>query len=97
MIKKSAEHHSTNFGNNPDLTEKNQYPEIVPYDHNRVILAEILGQAYSGYINASYVDVSYIMYKNERFWENCQTNNSSTKQFSQGTRGAASEASFDQC
>ncbi|KAM9000774.1 receptor-type tyrosine-protein phosphatase C isoform X2 [Sarcophilus harrisii] len=35
---------------------KNRYIDILPYDHNRVELSEINGDAGSDYINASYVD-----------------------------------------
>ncbi|KAM6342621.1 receptor-type tyrosine-protein phosphatase C [Alca torda] len=35
---------------------KNRYIDILPYDHNRVELSEIPGDAGSDYINASYID-----------------------------------------
>ncbi|XP_046885181.1 receptor-type tyrosine-protein phosphatase epsilon-like [Hypomesus transpacificus] len=36
--------------------EKNRYPNILPYDHSRVVLAQIDGHLGSDYINASYID-----------------------------------------
>uniref|UniRef100_A0A8C5A0X3 protein-tyrosine-phosphatase n=1 Tax=Gadus morhua TaxID=8049 RepID=A0A8C5A0X3_GADMO len=36
--------------------EKNRYPNILPYDHSRVILSHIDGHLPSDYINASYID-----------------------------------------
>uniref|UniRef100_A0A672LV46 Receptor-type tyrosine-protein phosphatase epsilon n=1 Tax=Sinocyclocheilus grahami TaxID=75366 RepID=A0A672LV46_SINGR len=38
--------------------EKNRYPNILPYDHSRVLLSHIDGYMGSDYINASYIDVS---------------------------------------
>nr|XP_033469825.1 receptor-type tyrosine-protein phosphatase epsilon-like isoform X1 [Epinephelus lanceolatus] len=38
--------------------EKNRYPNILPYDHSRVILSHLDGHLCSDYINASYIDVS---------------------------------------
>ncbi|XP_074078397.1 receptor-type tyrosine-protein phosphatase C isoform X2 [Macrotis lagotis] len=40
----------------PFNQNKNRYVDILPYDHNRVELSEINGDAGSDYINASYVD-----------------------------------------
>ncbi|XP_051854662.1 receptor-type tyrosine-protein phosphatase C isoform X3 [Antechinus flavipes] len=40
----------------PFNQNKNRYIDILPYDHNRVELSEITGDAGSDYINASYVD-----------------------------------------
>ncbi|XP_044530849.1 receptor-type tyrosine-protein phosphatase C [Gracilinanus agilis] len=40
----------------PFNQNKNRYVDILPYDHNRVELTEINGDAGSDYINASYVD-----------------------------------------
>ncbi|XP_074164798.1 receptor-type tyrosine-protein phosphatase C isoform X3 [Sminthopsis crassicaudata] len=40
----------------PFNQNKNRYIDILPYDHNRVELSEISGDAGSDYINASYVD-----------------------------------------
>ncbi|CAL1577606.1 unnamed protein product [Knipowitschia caucasica] len=36
--------------------EKNRYPNILPYDHSRVVLSHIDGHPCSDYINASYID-----------------------------------------
>ncbi|TRY59645.1 hypothetical protein DNTS_027387, partial [Danionella cerebrum] len=36
--------------------EKNRYPNILPYDHSRVLLSHIDGYLGSDYINASYID-----------------------------------------
>ncbi|XP_073684036.1 receptor-type tyrosine-protein phosphatase epsilon-like [Garra rufa] len=42
--------------NKEENKEKNRYPNILPYDHSRVILTEIDGAPCSDYINASYID-----------------------------------------
>ncbi|KAK1164395.1 receptor-type tyrosine-protein phosphatase epsilon-like isoform X1 [Acipenser oxyrinchus oxyrinchus] len=42
--------------NREDNKEKNRYPNILPYDHSRVILKQIDGNPCSDYINASYID-----------------------------------------
>eukprot|EP00064_Thunnus_orientalis_P002673 superscaffoldBa00000204_g2680 len=36
--------------------EKNRYPNILPYDHSRVVLNNHDGHLYTDYINASYID-----------------------------------------
>ncbi|XP_028989981.1 receptor-type tyrosine-protein phosphatase epsilon isoform X4 [Betta splendens] len=36
--------------------EKNRYPNILPYDHSRVVLTQLNGNPCSDYVNASYVD-----------------------------------------
>ncbi|XP_028460041.1 receptor-type tyrosine-protein phosphatase epsilon [Perca flavescens] len=36
--------------------EKNRYPNILPYDHSRVLLSHLEGHPCSDYINASYID-----------------------------------------
>ncbi|XP_028982815.1 receptor-type tyrosine-protein phosphatase epsilon-like isoform X2 [Betta splendens] len=36
--------------------EKNRYPNILPYDHSRVVLSHVDGHPCSDYINASYID-----------------------------------------
>uniref|UniRef100_A0A8C4DGG8 Receptor-type tyrosine-protein phosphatase n=1 Tax=Dicentrarchus labrax TaxID=13489 RepID=A0A8C4DGG8_DICLA len=36
--------------------EKNRYPNILPYDHSRVVLSHLDGHLFSDYINASYID-----------------------------------------
>ncbi|MGH0128174.1 UNVERIFIED_CONTAM: hypothetical protein FKN15_033894 [Acipenser sinensis] len=42
--------------NREDNKEKNRYPNILPYDHSRVILMQIDDNPCSDYINASYID-----------------------------------------
>uniref|UniRef100_A0A4W4G063 Receptor-type tyrosine-protein phosphatase n=1 Tax=Electrophorus electricus TaxID=8005 RepID=A0A4W4G063_ELEEL len=36
--------------------DKNRYPNILPYDHSRVLLSHIDGHICSDYVNASYID-----------------------------------------
>uniref|UniRef100_A0A671UXP1 Receptor-type tyrosine-protein phosphatase epsilon n=1 Tax=Sparus aurata TaxID=8175 RepID=A0A671UXP1_SPAAU len=36
--------------------EKNRYPNILPYDHSRVVLSHLDGHLCSDYINASYIE-----------------------------------------
>nr|XP_046190737.1 receptor-type tyrosine-protein phosphatase epsilon-like isoform X1 [Oncorhynchus gorbuscha]XP_046190738.1 receptor-type tyrosine-protein phosphatase epsilon-like isoform X1 [Oncorhynchus gorbuscha] len=36
--------------------DKNRYPNILPYDHSRVLLTQIDGYSCTDYINASYID-----------------------------------------
>lgn len=48
-----AEPCETSIANKKDNKEKNRYPEIVPYDHARVVLNELSNAAGSDYINAS--------------------------------------------
>ncbi|XP_061693781.1 receptor-type tyrosine-protein phosphatase epsilon-like [Syngnathoides biaculeatus] len=36
--------------------DKNRYPNILPYDHSRVVLSSHAGHVCSDYINASYID-----------------------------------------
>ncbi|KAM9466254.1 protein tyrosine phosphatase receptor type Eb isoform 2-T2 [Clarias gariepinus] len=36
--------------------EKNRYPNILPYDHSRVLLSHVDGRLCSDYVNASYID-----------------------------------------
>ncbi|XP_047207442.1 receptor-type tyrosine-protein phosphatase epsilon-like isoform X4 [Girardinichthys multiradiatus] len=36
--------------------EKNRYPNILPYDHSRVVLSQLDGHLCSDYINASFID-----------------------------------------
>jgi protein tyrosine phosphatase len=60
VIKKAAEPHYTDVGGDPAVADKNQYPEILPYDHNRVILTTLNDEPTTSYINASYVDVGFI-------------------------------------
>ncbi|XP_076856125.1 receptor-type tyrosine-protein phosphatase epsilon isoform X3 [Brachyhypopomus gauderio] len=42
--------------NQDDNKEKNRYPNILPYDHSRVVLSQIDAIPHSDYINASYID-----------------------------------------
>ncbi|KAB5555765.1 hypothetical protein PHYPO_G00037870 [Pangasianodon hypophthalmus] len=42
--------------NKDDNKEKNRYPNILPYDHSRVVLTQTDGVPHSDYINASYID-----------------------------------------
>ncbi|XP_018616649.1 receptor-type tyrosine-protein phosphatase epsilon isoform X2 [Scleropages formosus] len=42
--------------NKEDNKEKNRYPNILPYDHSRVVLSLLDGHTCSDYINASYID-----------------------------------------
>ncbi|XP_073671110.1 receptor-type tyrosine-protein phosphatase epsilon isoform X2 [Paramisgurnus dabryanus] len=42
--------------NKEENKEKNRYPNILPYDHSRVILTTIDGVSCSDYVNASYID-----------------------------------------
>ncbi|XP_043959727.1 receptor-type tyrosine-protein phosphatase epsilon isoform X1 [Gambusia affinis] len=42
--------------NKDENKEKNRYPNILPYDHSRVVLTQLDGNPCSDYINASYVD-----------------------------------------
>ncbi|NWH39981.1 PTPRE phosphatase, partial [Chloropsis hardwickii] len=44
------------MANKEENREKNRYPNILPYDHSRVILTQIDGVPASDYINASYID-----------------------------------------
>ncbi|KFQ92013.1 Receptor-type tyrosine-protein phosphatase epsilon, partial [Nipponia nippon] len=44
------------MANKEENREKNRYPNILPYDHSRVILTQIDGVPPSDYINASYID-----------------------------------------
>ncbi|CAH1773965.1 unnamed protein product [Owenia fusiformis] len=49
--------HSTGFANLEENQKKNSYPDVLPFDHNRVILQEDTGDDYpTDYINASYID-----------------------------------------
>uniref|UniRef100_A0A8C4NQY7 Receptor-type tyrosine-protein phosphatase n=2 Tax=Dicentrarchus labrax TaxID=13489 RepID=A0A8C4NQY7_DICLA len=42
--------------NKEDNKEKNRYPNILPYDHSRVVLSQLDGNPCSDYVNASYID-----------------------------------------
>uniref|UniRef100_A0A6Q2WW90 Receptor-type tyrosine-protein phosphatase n=1 Tax=Esox lucius TaxID=8010 RepID=A0A6Q2WW90_ESOLU len=42
--------------NREDNKDKNRYPNILPYDHSRVVLTPLDGNPCSDYINASYID-----------------------------------------
>ncbi|XP_062988880.1 receptor-type tyrosine-protein phosphatase epsilon isoform X1 [Elgaria multicarinata webbii] len=44
------------MANKEENREKNRYPNILPYDHSRVMLMQIDGVQSSDYINASYID-----------------------------------------
>ncbi|XP_038846863.1 dedicator of cytokinesis protein 1-like [Salvelinus namaycush] len=43
--------------NKEDNREKNRYPNILPYDHSRVVLTQLDGNLCSDYVNASYIHV----------------------------------------
>ncbi|KAJ6668977.1 hypothetical protein lerEdw1_007786 [Lerista edwardsae] len=47
---------SLEMANKEENREKNRYPNILPYDHSRVILMQMDGVQCSDYINASYID-----------------------------------------
>lgn len=40
------------------MEKRNQFPDVLPYDYNRVILRKLPGDKNSHYANASYVNVS---------------------------------------
>ncbi|XP_062858967.1 receptor-type tyrosine-protein phosphatase epsilon isoform X2 [Trichomycterus rosablanca] len=42
--------------NKDENKDKNRYPNILPYDHSRVVLTQVDGIPHSDYINASYID-----------------------------------------
>ncbi|XP_070401801.1 receptor-type tyrosine-protein phosphatase epsilon isoform X2 [Nothobranchius furzeri] len=42
--------------NKDENKEKNRYPNILPYDHSRVVLSQLDGKPCSDYVNASYID-----------------------------------------
>ncbi|KYO43911.1 receptor-type tyrosine-protein phosphatase epsilon isoform E [Alligator mississippiensis] len=44
------------MANKEENREKNRYPNILPYDHSRVVLTQMDSIASSDYINASYID-----------------------------------------
>nr|XP_009668857.1 PREDICTED: receptor-type tyrosine-protein phosphatase epsilon [Struthio camelus australis] len=44
------------MANKEENRDKNRYPNILPYDHSRVILTQVDGVPSSDYINASYID-----------------------------------------
>uniref|UniRef100_A0A7N6A887 protein-tyrosine-phosphatase n=1 Tax=Anabas testudineus TaxID=64144 RepID=A0A7N6A887_ANATE len=46
--------------------EKNRYPNILPYDHSRVVLSHLDGHLCSDYINASYIDEKCYQYWPEK-------------------------------
>lgn len=41
------------------MESRNQFPDTLPYDYNRVILRKLPGDKNSHYANASYVNVSF--------------------------------------
>nr|DBA14996.1 TPA: hypothetical protein GDO54_004263 [Pyxicephalus adspersus] len=47
---------SFDVANRDENREKNRYPNILPYDHSRLVLTPIEGCVCSDYINASYID-----------------------------------------
>ncbi len=59
MIKRSQDPQKcrSEIGSMKEVADKNQYPEILPFDYNRVILSRSPLDPYSHYINASYVNV----------------------------------------
>uniref|UniRef100_A0A803TI56 protein-tyrosine-phosphatase n=1 Tax=Anolis carolinensis TaxID=28377 RepID=A0A803TI56_ANOCA len=51
------------MANKEENREKNRYPNILPYDHSRVVLTQTDGAPCTDYINASYIDVSKNFFK----------------------------------
>ncbi|XP_077437621.1 receptor-type tyrosine-protein phosphatase epsilon-like isoform X2 [Vanacampus margaritifer] len=49
-------HGSFEEANKEHNRDKNRYPNILPYDHSRVVLSSHIGHVCSDYINASYID-----------------------------------------
>lgn len=64
MIKRSQEDHAMEFATKKENRDKNCYPEVLPYDYNRVILKTLPHIPNSHYINASYVDVCVKLLQN---------------------------------
>ncbi|KAL1230009.1 Receptor-type tyrosine-protein phosphatase kappa [Trichinella pseudospiralis] len=54
MLKQIVENHKSEYGYLN--LKKNNYPDVLPFDYNRVILKPIPNEPNSHYINASYVD-----------------------------------------
>ncbi|XP_018319083.1 receptor-type tyrosine-protein phosphatase-like N [Agrilus planipennis] len=48
-----AEPNATTIALKPENVQKNRYPDILPYDHSRVVLNELTNASGSDYINAS--------------------------------------------
>ncbi|KAG8435500.1 hypothetical protein GDO86_013438 [Hymenochirus boettgeri] len=57
-------HGSLETANREENKEKNRYPNILPYDHSRVILTPVDGISSSDYVNASYIDQDTV----NEFW-----------------------------
>lgn len=43
----------------PDNTKKNRLPGVLPYDHSRLVLSNVINQNNSDYINASTIVSCY--------------------------------------
>lgn len=52
---------TTNAASLPQVAKKNRYPDVLPYDHSRVILNDLANINGSDYINANTI-VSFIPY-----------------------------------
>nr|XP_006825167.1 PREDICTED: receptor-type tyrosine-protein phosphatase N2-like [Saccoglossus kowalevskii] len=53
LCRYEAEPNSTNAGSDASNVKKNRYPDLLPYDHSRVVLNDSTNAAGSDYINAS--------------------------------------------
>lgn len=58
MIKKASENHKMEYATAKEVELRNNYPDVLPFDYNRVILSTLPSEPHSHYVNASYVDVS---------------------------------------
>uniref|UniRef100_A0A914VYM6 Uncharacterized protein n=1 Tax=Plectus sambesii TaxID=2011161 RepID=A0A914VYM6_9BILA len=58
MIKKSLDPQKTrtDVASQKEVSDRNPYPDILPYDYNRVVLPRLPGDPQSHYCNASYVN-----------------------------------------
>ncbi|ULU04525.1 hypothetical protein L3Y34_017355 [Caenorhabditis briggsae] len=56
MVNRSIDNNKCRCDVGSTMTDRNPYPDTLPYDHNRVILPRIDNDENSHYINASYVN-----------------------------------------